>query len=38
MHGPDLIISVCAMHAAATVVTHDTHFTRVLGLRVISPP
>jgi|JI8StandDraft_1071087.scaffolds.fasta_scaffold69790_4 predicted nucleic acid-binding protein len=38
MHGPDLIISTCAMHAGATVVTHDADFTRVPGLRVISPP
>lgn len=38
MHGPDLIISACAMHAGATVVTHDADFTRVPGLRVISPP
>lgn len=38
MHGPDLVISACAFHVGATVVTHDSDFTRVPGLQVIQPP
>ena len=31
----DLLIAACALHANATVLTADAHFSRIPGLRVI---
>ena len=36
MQIPDLVIAVCALEADATVLTLDSDFARVPGLRVIS--
>src|SRR5476651_1684075 len=32
---PDLLIAACALHANATVLTADAHFSRIPGLRVL---
>ena len=36
--GTDIIIAACALRTSAAVLTSDTHFGLIDGLRVIAPP
>jgi predicted nucleic acid-binding protein len=36
--GPDVVIASSAMRLEAAVMTSDSHFSRIEGLRVIAPP
>jgi hypothetical protein len=36
--GTDVVIAASAMNIGAAVLTSDAHFSRIEGLRVISPP
>lgn len=36
--GPDLVIAASALRLGATVMTSDTHFSKIDGLPVIAPP
>ena len=36
--GTDIIIAACALRTSAAVMTSDSHFRHIDGLRVITPP
>lgn len=36
--GPDLVIAASALRLGATVMTSDTHFSKIDGVRVMAPP